>query len=204
MKKLALLLITMCIAIAASAQTPAPAPKLETWKINDQFSVQYDPTIWKLVAQAENNDKTPNLYPLIKNEQGEIVPRLDALIRVRVITNPEHTFEDTVKHAVKGISAQPGNIPMDLGEFFAGDNRAVFFAWMQTFKDDERVYLVNDYAFPGTTNDVKSTTTVLFEAMFPMSTPDEAKLMLAQSDAVVKTFTITEAPKSTPTIPNGK
>jgi hypothetical protein len=194
MKRLALLLITMCIATAVFAQTPAPTPKLETWKINDQYSVQYDPTVWKLVAQTENNDKTPNLYPLYKNEKGDMVPRLDALIRVHVIENPNHTFEETVKHAVQGISAAPGNIAMNLSEFFAGDNRAVFFAWMQTFKDDSRVYLINDYAFPGTTNDTQSHTTVLFEAAFPVDDgPDAAKLLLAQSDAVIRTFKI-EAP----------
>jgi hypothetical protein len=192
MKKLALLLITMCLATAVFAQTTT-TPKLETWKINDQYSVQYDPTVWKLVAQPENNDKTPNLYPLYKNEKGDMVPRLDALIRVHVIENPNHTFEETVKHAVQGISATPGNLAMDLSEFFAGDNRAVFFAWMQTFKDDPRVYLINDYAFPGTANDTQSHTTVLFEAAFPAEDPDDAKLLLSQSDAVIKTFKI-EAP----------
>jgi hypothetical protein len=200
MKRLALLLITMCIATVTFAQTPAP--KLETWKIDDQFSVQYDPTLWRLEMQPENHDKTPHLYPLYKDEKGETVTRKDAMIVVHVIANPEHTFEETVKHAVKGISAKPNAVPMELSEFFAGSNRGVFFAWIQGFDDDPRTYLINDYAFPGTTDDVKSTTTVLFEAMFPAD--EGAKEMLDRSDAVIKTFTITEAPKNAPTIPNGK
>jgi hypothetical protein len=169
-----------------------PTPKLETWKINDQFSVQYDPTLWKLEQQVENNDKTPNLYPLYKNEKGEMVTRKDALIRVRVIESKEHTFEETVKHALTGLRAEPTVVPLELSEFVAAENnRAVFFAFMQTFEDDPRTYLVNDYAFPGTTGDINSHTTVLFEAMFPAEVVDNAKLMLDRSDAVVKTFTIT-------------
>lgn len=214
MKKIALLSIVL-FAATCFAQTEAlpktlppdePTPTgvpAKTWQINDQFSVQYDPSIFVLVTEARNGDKTPQLYPLYADDKGVQQHRLDAMLRVMVITVPDHTFREIFEHGYKNIMAKDGVVPLDFGEFPGYTEKAIYFAYMQTFKDDQRVYAVNEYVFAGTTNDPNCHTAVLFEGLFPAeeigSGKEYDRTLLGQMDAVVKTFKIkTLAPEAKP------
>jgi hypothetical protein len=206
MKKFAALLATLLFAATCIAQTAAlpktlppdePTPTgvpLKTWQINDQFSLQYDPSVWVLATETANGDKSPQLYPLYTDDKGVQQHRLDAMLRVIVVTNPNHTFTETVEHAYKGMLAREDYVPLDFGEFPGNTEKAVFFAFMQTFKDDPRVYVINSYVFAGTSNDPNCHTTVIFEGMFPAeeigSGKEYDRTLLGQMDAVVKTFAI--------------
>ena len=173
--------------------TPTGVP-LKTWQINEQFSVQYDPSIFVLATETANGDKAPQLYPLFTDAKGVQQHRLDAMLRVLVVTNPNHTFTEMVEHAYKGIISREGIVPLEFGEFPGHTEKAVFFAYMQTFKDDQRVYAVNTYVFAGTTNDPNCHTAVIFEGMFPAeeigSGKEYDRTLLGQMDTVVKTFNI--------------
>jgi hypothetical protein len=185
MRRTALLILTLIASTLCLAQgKPSPAtpaaPKLETFQVTPEASVQYDPAVWQRKTVG-NGDEAMETLILLKDGKPT-----ETFIQAKVFTEPDKTFKEMFSHAREGALSQEGSLEMELSGFVSQTEKGIFFSYLSA----KSAAVVSWYSFPGETADVDSHTAIVFVAVFPMAAIGEAGDNFKPIDAVIATFTI--------------